>query len=252
MMRYLNEAEQPDKKNPSSYWGADVDQLADFIRKDKIKESRKMPSDAKYGSTLMRKPHEVPADASSGLKAAVDAAANPGWWQQIAGAFTGAGQWIAEQTGKLIKSIGDLPVKMSKYFDEQFGGNAAAVKYGVIAVVGAAGIYAAYKLYQKAKEKRDEVGGVPAEAVAEAMDATCMFLDRLSESAEEEESLLRVADKDGMPKKLTKAALDEYLTTSIKLAEKMLADPNFKGKKMLETNLDNVYKIRLIQEMPGM
>ena len=55
-----------------------------------------------------------------------------------------------------------------------------------------------------------------------------------------------------MPKKLTKAALDEYLTTSIKLAEKMLADPNFKGKKMLETNLDNVYKIRLIQEMPGM
>ena len=59
MMRYLNEAKQPDKKNPSSY----VDQLADFIRKDK------MPSDANYGSTLMRKPHEVPADASSGLKA---------------------------------------------------------------------------------------------------------------------------------------------------------------------------------------
>ena len=143
--------------------------------------------------------------------------------------------WLSEKASALIESIQNLMRSATSFFTNLYRDNPEAIKYSTIAVLGAAGIYAAYKIYQKMKEK-STTNTSDVAAMGEAFDATRLFFDRICESTD-------VLDQPEM----TEDGLYEYIRGSVKLAEKMSSDPTFKNKENLDKNLQNVYAIRLVR-----
>ena len=129
--------------------------------------------DVQGAAKVATEPLKKNAPVTSGVEPSSD---KVGWMNSIS-------SWLSEKASALIESIQNLMRSATSFFTNLYRDNPEAIKYSTIAVLGAAGIYAAYKIYQKMKEK-STTNTSDVAAMGEAFDATRLFFDRICESTD--------------------------------------------------------------------